>query len=123
MRIDYEKGLLLKDRFDFIGAPAPARLLQWLKEHKVSAVHKSTTGEPLDDHEQIALAVISGRFDFKVKMNLRAPENHPTRIEITLKKAVRVYATGPGQFTIESGDYPTVTVTQEEIDRINGIPQ
>lgn len=119
MRIDYEKGLLLKDRFDFIGTPAPARLLQWLKEHKASAVHKSTTGEPLTDAEQMALIVISGRFDFEAKVNMYAPEGHPTRIEITLKKEARVHVKGPGKFEIEvGGEFPTVSLRQDEIDRI-----
>jgi len=118
MRIDYENGRLLKDRRDLIGTPAPARLLQWLKEHKISAVHKSTTGEPLTDEEQMALIVISGRFDFEAKVNMFAPEDHPTRIEITLKKKARVHVKGPGKFEIEVGDFPEVSVLQGEIDRI-----
>jgi hypothetical protein len=118
MRIDYEKGLLLKDRFDFIGTPAPARLLQWLKEHRISAVHKSTTGEPLTDEEQVALILITGRFDFEANVNMFAPEDHPTRIEIELKKKARVHVKGPGKFEIEVGDFPTISLNQDEIDRI-----
>jgi len=81
-------------------------------------VHKSTTGEPLTDEEQMALIVISGRFDFEAKVNMFAPEDHPTRIEITLKKKARVHVKGPGKFEIEVGDFPEVSVLQGEIDRI-----